>query len=200
MANILRINWNEVVQPDDTIYLLGDLVMGRREVTLEWLKTVYGRKIFVPGNHDKVWHNYGKWREWLSKYHDAGIELILPSTAQAQPSIMIDHVPVVMSHLPYRNAGGSHGANDDRYEEVRPIDHGMWLLCGHVHDFWKQKGRQINVGTDVWGYYPVSEHTIAEMMTIGAMDRVNKSREIGDEHLDNTVEEEEEEVPHDTTA
>lgn len=184
MAKLLVQQFNEVVQPEDTTYFLGDLAMGNRRVTLDGFKQLNGRKIAVPGNHDKVFPGNGKWREHLYDFMSlGGFDEVLPSTAQWQPAIMVDNVPVLLSHLPYPHAGGSHGATDDRYEALRPRDHGMWLLCGHVHDFWKQRGRQINVGTDVWGYYPVSEHTIAEMMSIGPIDRENKSREIGDEHL-----------------
>ena len=41
-----------------------------------------------------------------------------------------------------------------RYIEHRPDDDGGWLLHGHVHEKWRQNGRQINVGVDAWNFAP----------------------------------------------
>ena len=40
----------------------------------------------------------------------------------------------------------------------------MWLLHGHVHARWRQQGRMVNVGVDVWDYTPVPEEVIARLM------------------------------------
>lgn len=58
----------------------------------------------------------------------------------------------------------------DRYREERPADEGRWLLHGHVHERWRQRGRQINVGVDVWDYAPVSLEAIEGVIRAGKAD------------------------------
>ena len=37
-------------------------------------------------------------------------------------------------------------------------------LCGHVHEKWKVRGKNINVGVDQWGFRPVSFHEILKII------------------------------------
>ncbi|MGN6695931.1 MAG: hypothetical protein ACTHN0_17270, partial [Aquihabitans sp.] len=66
-------------------------------------------------------------------------------------------------HFPYQ--GDSH--DEDRFVPYRPVDHGGWLLHGHVHERWKVDGRQLNVGTDVWDYAPVSAADLRALVNAG---------------------------------
>lgn len=52
MNEILVANWNKIVGPRDTIYILGDFSFGNKEDTVALLKTLNGRKHLVSGNHD----------------------------------------------------------------------------------------------------------------------------------------------------
>ncbi len=45
-------NWNEVVGPEDTVYLLGDVMLNDNETGLKLLKQLKGHIIIVLGNHD----------------------------------------------------------------------------------------------------------------------------------------------------
>ena len=49
----------------------------------------------------------------------------------------------------------------------RPDDTGGWLLHGHIHENWRQRDRQINVGVDAWDFTPVSEEQIAALIAAG---------------------------------
>ena len=71
-----------------------------------------------------------------------------------------------ISHFPFR-----HEREGDKFYDWRPTSQGQWLLCGHVHEKWRQRGRQINVGVDAWGGYPASEEAIAELISQGPADR-----------------------------
>jgi calcineurin-like phosphoesterase family protein len=69
---------------------------------------------------------------------------------------------VLLNHMPYQIKPGSaessaesRGYSIPRHAKYRPTDHGLWLLHGHVHEKWKSKGKMINVGVDVWDFYPV---------------------------------------------
>lgn len=51
MTEALIKNWNDVVHPDDRVYLLGDVAMNRRALDRA-LPRLMGRKVLVKGNHD----------------------------------------------------------------------------------------------------------------------------------------------------
>ena len=56
---------------------------------------------------------------------------------------------------------------DLKFAEHRPKDDGSWLLHGHIHEKWRQNGRQINVGVDAWDFAPVSDDTLCEVIRSG---------------------------------
>ena len=70
---------------------------------------------------------------------------------------------VRINHFPYQL--------DTRYDlkfmEHRPDDDGGWLLHGHIHENWRQNGKQINVGVDAWHFAPVSDDIICELFRSG---------------------------------
>lgn len=44
--------WNEVITPEDTVWVLGDLMLGNNELGLQKLKRLNGHLNIVRGNHD----------------------------------------------------------------------------------------------------------------------------------------------------
>lgn len=176
--------WNQTVSPDDTVYVLGDWAMGRIKETLPLTRRCNGSKILIPGNHDRVWMGHeekvglDKIFDWQGDYLNAGFSAIMDSYPyNTQSESLADHGNwhdrdddhwhnVLLHHFPYK--GDSH--DKDRYVHDRPIDMGGWLLHGHVHERWRQRGRMINVGVDAWSGFPVSEATIASMIVDGERD------------------------------
>lgn len=45
-------NWNELVTPEDTVYILGDLMLGDNNHGIECLNRLNGSFIVIRGNHD----------------------------------------------------------------------------------------------------------------------------------------------------
>lgn len=157
--------WNARVTEQDTVYVLGDVCMGPIQDSLDLIPLLAGRKILVPGNHDRCWVGHGKRADgWHARYREAGFDHIL------QPPILhaLTGGPrVKLSHFPYAGDSGT----TDRYVEHRPWDDGeTWLIHGHTHGAWRQRGRQIDVGVDAWGGRPVSERALTEMITAGPAD------------------------------
>lgn len=156
MNEVMANNWNERVQPDDEVFHLGDVALGRREDTLQIVKRLNGTKFLVPGNHDNCWQGHSRVRPRdRALYTDVGFivlprETVMPVAGQV----------VLACHLPYE--GDSQ--HEARYEDKRPVDEGRWLLCGHVHEAWAQQGRQINVGVDVRDFSPISEDEIGAII------------------------------------
>lgn len=162
MNDALINNWNKVVAPNDTVYCLGDFSLAFRPVEA-YSSILNGTKYLVPGNHDfcHSYHKKSRSKEnrdrWIKKYEDHGW-IVLPEQTTLS---VTDSIEVNMCHLPYEFV---HTEHDDKYERWRPKDDGKWLICGHVHEKWKLKGKMINVGVDQWNYTPVSIEDILKII------------------------------------
>lgn len=140
--------WNSMVTRYDTVYHIGDFCFARKgnindalHIYSDAMHMVRGRAVFLRGNHDNGLQH--------------GDYFICRR---------MDGIKVFMRHWPpwvhpYRFP----------HSFYIPFDVDV-ILCGHVHDKWKYRvhsvGQRripvINVGTDVWGYEPVSLSAIIE--------------------------------------
>lgn len=166
MHEALAANWRSVVEPADTVVVLGDVSLGNWGMAAEIMASLPGCKILLPGNHDACWYGHKRHQRWVERYREeAGFELIV-NQRQAWDSLPIPGgglITVDMAHLPYASDANPY---DERYLEYRPEDRGRWLLHGHVHERWKIRPveRMVNVGVDVWGFQPVSAETLGELI------------------------------------
>jgi len=157
--------WNEVVADEDVVWVLGDVTM--RPSNLGPVSRLKGKKYLVAGNHDSCWTGQGKSYKQQERYLDAGFLGLQPKGSIERFFLEDEFVEdgeggglwVAMSHFPY-TPDPIWEADDDRFAEYRLPDKGLPLLCGHVHDKWKTNGRMLNVGVDVWNYYPVPEKEV----------------------------------------
>ncbi len=155
--------WNETVAPDDTVWVLGDVALGRITESLALIDELNGTKLLLAGNHDRCWSGHGRRAEgWTERYLDAGFTAV----EQGSLNLAIGSFDVLACHFPYR--GDSH--DHDRYVDERPVDAGEWLVHGHVHERWRQRGRMINVGSDAWDFRPVEAATLAALIARGPND------------------------------
>lgn len=195
--------WNERVDPDDTVWVLGDVAMGVIAESLALVHLLHGHKILIAGNHDRCFHGYGdhatradKLARWTDSYREAGFSSVVdgaamlkrtgrPATAPLRHSFGEPHVLTAqLSHFP--RAGESEPDRPDRYQRYRPRPAAKsstepWLLHGHVHNAWTINGRQVNVGVDVWDFAPVSSETLLSVITDGmpACDCSGESHQMG---------------------
>lgn len=149
--------WNDLVEPDDEVWVLGDLAMGRLDHSLEIASNLVGRKHLVVGNHDRPFHG-----KHVDRYEAAGFTLHHGQVDLTLPG----GIDVIACHFPYKGDSG----DTDRYVDERPRDDGRWLLHGHVHEKWRQRGRMVNVGVDAWGGEPVGEHALVQVVVDGEQD------------------------------
>lgn len=154
-------NINQVCGSDDELWVLGDVALGSLTQSLSWLQHAAPQLHLVSGNHDRCWGYARRGPQSVELYRRAGFASIAD-----QAEHQIGKWQVALSHFPYR---GDH-TEQDRYAKARPKDDGRWLLCGHVHEAWRQRGRQINVGVDVRGFEPVSEGEISAIIENGPQD------------------------------
>lgn len=149
-------NWNRVVKPCDQVWHLGDVGMGPLDQFRPLLKRLNGHKHLIAGNHDEVWPGHREahrqQRAWLEVF----------DTVQPFARKKIVGQRVMLSHFPFYGQG-DHTAVE-RYPDYRFPDTGAWLLHGHVHTEWAQRGRQINVGVDVRNYTPMSINEIVHLI------------------------------------
>lgn len=157
---------NSVVGPSDILHVLGDAVFGTGTPGhLDIIKRVNGIKILTPGNHDRCHPMEGpaKAAGWRDKYLAAGFDDVTGPEFRK----WIAGQWVWFSHFPYD--GDSH--DQDRFDQWRLADHGLWVVHGHTHGKWQQRGRQIDVGVDAWNGYPVLESELVARIYAGPTDR-----------------------------
>lgn len=162
-------NWNKAVGHTDVVYHLGDLALGPSERWDGIMKSLNGYKVFVVGNHDRIFagEKPRQREKWDEKYHEWFDEVY----DNFSITLMGGH-EVNLSHFPYD--GDSHGS--DRYSEYRLKDEGKILVHGHTHAEFVKHGEdarvsrskagtlQIHVGMDAWHYKLVSEERIVELI------------------------------------
>ena len=151
MREVIIARYNEMVGPDDLVYHLGDVAMDEKYVA-PFVTRLNGRKILISGNHDKCHPCHKNHERMRRKYLTYGFEDVLTHT-------FYEPLGVAMCHLPY---AGDH--KDDRFPEHRPKNEGKPLLCGHIHEKWREHGPMLNVGVDANDFRPVTEDQVRQFV------------------------------------
>lgn len=160
-------NWNAVVTPEDTVFVVGDYALGDRTRGLGYLTRLNGHKHLIEGNHDQCWSGRTDGWKHQRSYLAAGFETVSPFVRLKLPPTRYD-LPgrkVLVSHFPY---DGDH-TDEDRHTQYRLRDEGVPLIHGHVHrEFTVRRSAKgtigVNVGVDQWDYTPVRLETIAQLI------------------------------------
>lgn len=135
--------------------------MGRIDENLPLAGQLQGCKHLVLGNHDRPFGG-NRSPEWNARYlRDGGFVALYHGAVELT---LDDGSEGTLCHFPYTGGSG----DGDRYTDQRPPDDGRWLLHGHVHEKWRQRGRMINV--DVWAGAPVPESTVIDHIAAGTHD------------------------------
>ena len=136
MNEALIANWNSVVKPEDTVYVLGDFILGQANTVEIILSRLNGTVILVRGNHDT--------RTKLQEYERLGIEVK-----------DIAYVPYkgryfICCHFPIASEEFIKMVIEDNSEVVN--------LYGHIHE--KAPKGYVNgtyhVGVDTNNFTPIS--------------------------------------------
>lgn len=155
-------NWLSVVQPEDTVFVMGDIAMGNFEETVKLFSGLTGNKMFVPGNHDKIFsgaNSQARIERFTPLYEAAGFT-IMPENTSTTLETSWGVQEVLLSHFPY--SGDSH-STVDRYAKNRFIDEGLPIIHGHTHSRDKLNSnnvREFHVGVDAHAFTPVHEGEI----------------------------------------
>ena len=127
MNEKLITNWNSIVRPNDSIYILGDFAFqGHTKI----LPKLNGTKFFVFGNHDK--------RREVRQAVDEGLLV----WAKEIYELKWENKFFELFHYPMRSWNRKF--------------HGSIHLYGHTHAILPPYDLSFDVGVDAWDYYPVS--------------------------------------------
>jgi len=158
------------------LWHLGDVALGNLDSTLAHLGRIPADVTLVAGNHDRCHPcNGARSARFVDIYRERCrlANLVLTSTT----TTLSTGLTVTVCHFPYADPAAT-GLEDrhgriikDQFAAWRAPNNGAWLLCGHVHGSWRQRGRMINVGVDAWGGDPVSEAKIIDIIEAGPTDR-----------------------------
>lgn len=158
--------WKSCVLPDDIVWVLGDIaVESTWKHALEVIESLPGRKRLILGNHDQAWMGKSDWMRFFPEY----LKVFEAVTPWARTKIQ--GIKVNLSHFPYE---GDHteGSRFDEYR-LRLTENSKPLIHGHIHATDVVKSMvwgaipQIHVGVDAWGFSPVSDQVVADLLQTG---------------------------------
>ena len=130
---------NESVQPDDTLWILGDFCLGKREASEKYLKRIACRNVnLVWGNHD-----------------DPSIGSLFNKTIQ-QGKIRVDDQKIWLNHYPMRSWDGRFHGSWQLYGHV----HGRFAELDRDDPTLLTR----DVGVDACEYRPISFHELKAYM------------------------------------
>jgi calcineurin-like phosphoesterase family protein len=97
-------NWNRMIQPEEVVFHVGDLALGKKEYLEGLAPLLHGRLYLMRGNHD---------RRSIAFYHQLGITLVPDPYLMIHPS----GSKLIFSHRP-----------------IIPLEPDVLNLHGHVHN------------------------------------------------------------------
>ena len=163
--------FNSVVTNNDTVIILGDLVMGKKfENAPKFLPKLNGKKILICGNHDWMPNE-----DTISKiaalerlYTSYGYEIHYGLVSLE----MFTHDPldkkILLCHFPPNYVQDHEDLREPRYASLQPIIlEDEYLLHGHIHSGQHITANNvIHVGVDAlaWDYRPVSLDIIKDLL------------------------------------
>lgn len=142
-AEIIK-RWNEKVEPNDEVYILGDLMLNDNIHGLECLRLLNGVKCAVRGNHDTD----ARW----PLYSEAGVQTLgwAHVIHYRKYHFYLSHFPTLTGSL-----------------EAESLHQMTLNLHGHTHSkdmFYEDRPYMFNVALDAHNCYPVLLDDIIEHM------------------------------------
>jgi len=134
-------NWNNVVDKDDIVYILGDIIMGDQDSGIKKFAKLNGKKIIIRGNHDT----------------DNKVEKYIKATGE-EPK-WAD----VVTYNKYRFYLSHHPTITSNFEKGEPMTRHLINLFGHTHSkdkFYMDMPFMYNVALDAHNCTPVNVEDI----------------------------------------
>ncbi len=148
MNETMTENWNSVVNPDDTIYNLGDFAFVNKRHDLEKIvKKLNGHIHWIRGNHDKI--NNVKGIAWEGSYKE----------------VTYDKWKFVLSHYPFASWNRMHHGSIHCYGHTHGNMPNLSQLIKKYAgvDVRTPELLSFDVGVDCFDFFPVSIERIIEL-------------------------------------
>lgn len=144
MNEKMRDEWNRVVKPKDTVWMLGDVGFAALPTLVPFIESLNGFKHLVLGNHDKA----------IRKKAPELIKAGVFQSIQDYKELKHDGHLFILCHFAMRTW------NKAQYDSMH--------LFGHTHGYLKPRGRSVDVGVDdkniTHEYRPVSMDEVLAFM------------------------------------
>jgi calcineurin-like phosphoesterase family protein len=114
--------WNEIVESEDLVYILGDVAFLPAQKAAEFMRRCNGRKILVQGNHDRKTLNDPVFRDCFEEIHHY-LDINYAGT-----KVCMFHYPIAEWDQMHRGAVHFHGhlhGGESGLEKFRARDMGM---------------------------------------------------------------------------
>ena len=114
--------WNDTIDPEDTVYILGDVAFLPAQKATEYMRRLNGTKILVEGNHDRKLLNDPSFRGCFKEVHKY-LDINYEGT-----KVVMFHYPIAEWDQMHRGAVHLHGhlhGGTSGMEEFRCRDMGM---------------------------------------------------------------------------
>lgn len=148
MNEALIANWNDVVAPEDDVFVLGDFIMGQADTIHTLLPRFNGKIHLIIGNHDTPAK-----QAIYSEYPDKIVEM------KEVAYIRYKGLFFVLCHFPLTNEAFLKMVQQDNSEVV--------VVHGHVHSkapFFNVEQHTFNVSCEATEYVPVSIQRLFEIV------------------------------------
>lgn len=162
-------NWNSVVSDEDTVYILGDVMIrhGLEDDEFEYginiLKQLKGHLVIIRGNHDTE-GKLKRYRECPNVVSAGDAALYLNYPEEGSYHFYLSHYPTLVSH-----------------EHLKPVKTALINLFGHTHQkerFYEGHPYMYCVGLDAHDIKPVLlDEIIEEVRQRRSAYRVEKKEE-----------------------
>ncbi len=138
MDEVLIQNWNNIVAPEDTVYIVGDLAYNHGLTPVQYLARLQGHKHLIRGNHDTGIQDAARFYAYCDavtdfwELEDQGIHIILC------------HYPILHEKGGYMIHGHMHNQRN------------------HAYQLLKELPKVLNAGVDINFYRPVTLEELIE--------------------------------------
>lgn len=132
-------NWNSIVSPEDTVWVLGDLMLGDTQQGIKKLNQLNGHINIIIGNHDTT--------NRIQQY------------VNIKPTILVYGLAYILKYKKYRFYLSHYPTLTSNYDINKPLKQRVINLCGHSHISDKfgdmDKGLIYHCELDAHNNYPV---------------------------------------------
>lgn len=122
MDQALIANWNQVVSPEDTVYIVGDLGRNSGAVPTHYLEQLNGHKHLIRGNYDTALDNQDDFFPYMETVTD------YTEIDDNGHHIILCHYPILHFRKGYMIHGHLHNGKEEEWEILKNIP--AVLNCG----------------------------------------------------------------------